>query len=322
MLGARENTLEIIQFGHPDRVTGGIPGYGISYFGINHESWDGVTEDCPAGTKWIDTWGVGWEKVHDGVMGLPKLNPLAEIGALKNYRWPDPDDERICGIIYKQAEAFRGGDVFISGGHRDTLFEKAYMLVGMENLFEYFFSEPEYVLEIFHRITDFNIGIQKHYLANGIEAANLGDDLGCQTGPIISPDYVKEFMVPEYKRLMSTYTEKGVIINFHSCGKIEKFLDIFMDLGINVLNPLQATANNLDLVREKTLGRMALQGGVSSALVMDGPPEKIREAVRDAIQKLGKQGGYFCTPDQGMPFPEEHLKVFTRAVEEYGKYPV
>jgi uroporphyrinogen decarboxylase len=113
-----------------------------------------------------------------------------------------------------------------------------------------------------------------------------------------------------------------VIIEFHSCGNILQMLDLFMELGVDVLNPVQATANDLDAVRAKTQGRMALLGGVSTGLVMDGPPERIRDEVKKRIRQLGKEGGYFCWPDQTMPFPKEHLEAFIAAVEEFGKYPL
>jgi uroporphyrinogen decarboxylase len=324
MLSARDNALEIIRFGKPERITQGLPAYTLKYYGVDHESWDGVTEDCPAGTRWLDIWGVGWEKAYDGVMGLPKLNPLAETRALKSYQWPDPDDERICSRIYKMAEGFPGGDAdrFLAGGHRDTLFEKAYMLVGMENLFEFFFTEPQFVLEVFHKITDFNIGIQKHYFKLGIEAAFLGDDLGCQNGPLINPAYVAQYMAPEYKRLMSVYTEHNILMEFHSCGSIAAFLDLFIDLKLDVINPVQATANDLEAIRRATMGKLALHGAVSSGLVFKGPPEKIKEAVRNTIHQLGQNGGYFCSPDQGMPYPKAHLDAFQEAVSEYGQYPL
>ena len=65
---------------------------------------------------------------------------------------------------------------------------------------------------------------------------------------------------------------------------------------------------------------MALSGGVSTGIIMDGPVERIRQEVKKAIDILGKDGGYFCTPDQWMPFPKEHIEAFSRAVEEFGVY--
>jgi len=322
-MNAKENALRIIHFDHPERVMSGPPAYQLCYHGCNHESFDNDAGDgSPLGSRWVDVWGTEWHKIHEGVMGLPTGNPLSEVENLKHYQWPDPDDERICGKIYQMAESFRGGDLFLAGSHRDTLWEKAYMLVGMENVTMYFFTEPEFTREVLHRIMDFQLGIAKHYIKLGIEIANLGDDLGTQIGSLLGPEVVNEYLIPEYKRLFDFYKERNVLIGFHSCGNIESALETFMFLGVDILNPVQATANDLNKVRAITKGRMTLQGGVNSATIMDGPVEKIVKEVRERMYQLGQNGGYFCSPDQGMPFPKEHIDAVYRAVEEYGHYPL
>ena len=67
---------------------------------------------------------------------------------------------------------------------------------------------------------------------------------------------------------------------------------------------------------------MALQGGVSSGLLVSGPAEAIRAETRRRMWELGRDGGYFCGPDQGMPWPEEHYRAFAETVERYGAYPL
>ena len=210
----------------------------------------------------------------------------------------------------------------LGASHRDTLWEKSYMLVGMEAMMVYFLREPGFAQEVLHHIMDFQLGMARQYISLGVRYAQLGDDLGTQLGPLLGPRIVGEFLVPEYRRLFSFYQEHGVIIGFHSCGNLDRMLDTFMDLGVNILNPVQATANNLDAVRARTQGRMALQGGVSSAVVMDGPPERIELEVRRRLWQLGRAGGYICCPDQGMPYPPGHREAVTAAVEKYGRYPL
>ena len=95
-----------------------------------------------------------------------------------------------------------------------------------------------------------------------------------------------------------------------------------MDLGVDMLNPVQASANDLDHLRRITHGRMALRGGVSSATIMDGPEERIVAEVRRRLHQLGEQGGYICQPDQDLPYPAAHLGAFEEAVERYGHYPL
>ena len=318
----KENALRILRFDHPERVVEGPPCYGLSYLGCDHQGYAGGGHHLPVGSKWYDIWNTEWHKEYPDVMGFPKGNPLSKPALLSEYLWPDPEDARICGQIYQLYDKFPGGDLFLCGSHRDSLWEKAYMLVGMENMMMYFYTEPGYAKEILHRIMNFQLGIAKHYAACGIKFANLGDDLGTQNSLILSPAILNEFLYPEYKRLFDFYRERGILINFHSCGHIEPVLEMLMDLGVDILNPVQATANNLEKVRKVTQGRMALAGGISTNTLITGPVSRIQAEVRDKIRLLGRDGGYFCSPDQGMPFPAEHIRAYREALAVYGNYPI
>jgi uroporphyrinogen decarboxylase len=128
--------------------------------------------------------------------------------------------------------------------------------------------------------------------------------------------------VPEYRRLFGYYKSHGVHISFHSCGRIQDIVDLFIDLGVDVLNPVQATANDLALLRQRTQGRMTLQGAIPSHVVADGPIEAIRRHVQEKIHLLGREGGYICQADQGLPFPAAHVQALEQAIDEFGRYPI
>ena len=318
----KENALRIIHFDQPGWVMDKPPSFMVTYQGSDHEGYEGIGDEHPSGSRWKDIWGVVWHKVMDGVMGFPDVNPLSEPNLLKNYSWPDPNDPRVYKRIYSSSLEIPDESLFITGSHRDTLWEKAYMLVGMENLMVYFFTEPEFVKEVLHKIMDFQLGIAEHYLAIGVEMVKLSDDLGTQTGPLLSPKIVNEFLYPEYQRLFTLYKDRGVLINFHSCGNVFLILEPLIQLGADILNPVQASANDLQKLREITQGRLALQGGVNSNVVLDGPAEEIFATVKSRIYTLGKDGGYFCCQDQAFPYPQEHLKALSTAIALYGRYPL
>lgn len=319
----KENLIRVIEFNSPEYVPTGIPGFGLAYNGANHQRIDGTGGDAsPAGARWKDIWGVGWHKELADVMGLPEMNPLADITKVDAFQFPDPYDPRICAPIHETEILLDRNEGFLMGSHRDTLFEQAYMVVGMENLFVAFYEEPNAVKALLHRITDFQLGLAKQYVERGIEWAFMGDDLGHQQGLLFSRGILEEFFVPEYHRTMDFYKEYGVRICFHSCGKVQDILDVFMSLDIDALNPVQATANDLRLVREVTMGRMTLMGAVPSHLICEGPVEGIDADVKAKIGLLAMEGGYICGPDQGMPFPPENIAAFADAVAKYGRYPL
>ena len=322
-MNAKENALRIIRFDHPERVVTGCPGVGMGYTGVNHEGYQGGGHHVPVGTSWTDVWGTTWRRELDGVMGFPRVHPLADFpAALKTYTWPDPNDERICGRIYEQAKAWNRDEQFLVGSHRETLWEKSYMLVGMETLMMAFHAEPDAVHELLHRIMDFDLAIAEHYVKAGIELAGMGDDLGTQQGLLLSPEIIQGFLMPEYRRLFALYKSHSVFVSFHSCGAIAPLLETFVDLGVNILNPVQCSANDLDAMRRATQGRMALEGAIPSSILVTGPKERIRREVARRILQLGRTGGYFCNADQGMPWPPEHYQAMLDAIAEFGAYPL
>ena len=326
-MNQKQNSLEIIRFGCPERVQSQIPVYSMGYLGVNHQGYADTHlengHDCPAGSKWRDIWGTCWHKELKVMMGFPVEYPLADIKAYKTYNFPDPNDERVIGKIYRAAEDFHDKDeYFLGGAHRDTLWEKSYMLTGMENMMEYFYTEADYAKEILHSIMNFQLGIAKHYVKTGVEIVFMSDDLGTQSNLLLGPDIINEFLVPEYKRIFDFYKSKGILIHFHSCGHVEPILDMFLALGVDILNPVQATANNLERLISVTQGKMALEGGISSGMLMDGDTEVIRDTIRDTIALLGRQGGYFCEPDQMMPYKQESLDAMYEAIQKFGKYPL
>lgn len=322
-MNPKENALRIIHFDNPAWVMRNPPTHLLSYTGGNHEGYQGGGHHLPVGSTWTDIWGTGWQREQEGVMGFPRRFPLENLPeALPAYRWPDPEDERIYAKIYQSVRDWDSSQTFLTGQHRDTLWEKAYMLVGMENLMVFMKTEPQAVHELLTCIMDFQLGIARHYLKLGVELAACGDDLGTQIGLLLSPRAIHEFLIPQYCRLFDLYKENHVLINFHSCGRVLPLLPTFMDLGIDILNPVQASANDLDEFRRLTQGRMALQGAVSSALIVSGPAEAIRQEAARRIWQLGQAGGYFCDADQGMPWLPEHESALDSAIREFGNYPL
>lgn len=320
MLKAKDNFLEAIKFGRPEYVpySRRMPVVTIGFFGVNPD------DNRPEGADtWTDLWQVRHRHEQEGMMPFPVFHPLEKLPDWDDYVWPDPHELS----LYVQAREKVGGiarrsEILLSGSHRSTLLERAWKLVGMENLFMMMLNEPERIHWLFDRIIEFQLGVAEEYVALGVEMAALGDDHGTQLAPLFSPELFRQFYKPRYRRLIDFYKSKGCLIGFHSCGNIADLIPDFIDLGIDILNPVQATANDLARVRNETQGKMALLGAISTATILDGPVERIRREARARIVLLGRQGGYICGPDQGMPYPEKNIDALEQAVAEFGRYPL
>ena len=143
----KQNALEIIRFGRPEWIAEGLKDYGLHYLGCDHEGYDGGGHHLPVGARWTDIRGTDWRRGREEVMGFPRGNPLAD------WRRPDrlplarPGRRAHLRQDARPVRLSRRGGV-PCGVHSGTLWEKAYMLVGMEDLMCYFYTEPDAAREL------------------------------------------------------------------------------------------------------------------------------------------------------------------------------
>ena len=321
-MNKKDIAMEVLRFKRSDVLLDWFPSFEMSYYGANHEGYDtnGKSHDVPVGTFWTDVWGVGWLKEQEGVMGFPRAHPISRPELLKSYTFPDPNDERIFAKIYKDKENYEknyADEMFLGASLRSTVWERTYKLIGMENLMEYFYTEPSFVEDVMDSVMNFQLNILDHYFAAGAVVFNCGDDLGTQNSLLLSPPVMDKFLKSRYKKVMDKIKTRDGIINFHSCGHLEPILDMFIELKIDILNPVQSTANNLENLIKITEGRLALQGGISSHALVVGTPDEIRQITRETIALLNKKGGYFCGPDQGMVFNPDNIAAMNDEIAKY-----
>lgn len=320
-LSPKENYLRAACFQGPEYVPNGrkLPIKRVGYYGVNPQD-----NRPPEANKWWDFWGVGHQQVLESMMPWPRHHPLIDPDQWDRYHWPDPYDPARLGPTRERAAIVDRSQYLLGVSHRSTLFERAWKLVGMDNLLMMMLSEPDGADWVFEHILQFQLGIAKQYLDLRPDMATLGDDLGTQRGLLISPGLFRRFLKPRYARITALYREWGILIFFHTDGNILALVDDFLELGIDILNPIQARAiGDLGLLRQKTAGRMALHGGVDTQYTLTlGTPKEVRAEVRQRIYTLGQEGGYICAPDQSMPMPEANLQAFDQAVADFGRYPI
>ncbi|MBM3187969.1 MAG: hypothetical protein FJZ90_04510 [Chloroflexi bacterium] len=272
---------------------------------------------------WTDAWGVGWRVTLREFVPFPKVNPLPTLERLEDYRFPNPDDLTMGeGMRATLAHPDRER-LFITGQLYYLLFERAWALMGMEEFLTAFYTHPEEMHALLTRITDYNIRVFDRYLELGVDAIGFSEDLGSQKALMTSPATFREFFLPQYRRCFEHALAAGKVVRFHSCGCVQDIVPDLASIGVTLLNPVQARANDLARVKaDAVAGGMALQGGIDSHLLTIGTPEAVRRETLRVLRILGPQGGYVLGPDQGMPWPEENYRAMLDVAETYGKYPL
>lgn len=268
-------------------------------------------------STWQDPWGVTWRKESPdpSMMPFPVAHPLEEgLGNLDGCSWPEPDaPQRFLDLMNLQPTAER----LLTAEHPFALYERAWLLAGMQNLLTAMAEYPERVDALFDRIGAFELAIARRYVRLGVEAAWIADDYGMSSGLMFSPPMWRRFVKPHLKRLVDCYHEAGTLVIVHSCGNITPLIDEFLALGIDVLDPLQPDCNRLDVIRRRTTGRMCLCGGVAASALLAEELNRTILDTRERIEHLGAGGGYIVGPDDECDFPERSRDAMLRTVEEY-----
>lgn len=286
------------------------PIHRISYWGAR----PGDTRP-PSSPLWHDLWQVGWQKESSepDLMPFPIEHPLdGDLCRISKLELPDPTDKRLfADLRHVRFPSHR----LVIGEHPFSLYERAWLVAGMQNLLTAMADAPEQVEALFARLGAFELGIAREYLRLGVEAAWISDDYGMNAALMFSPQMWRRFIRPHLKRVVDCYHEAGAIVILHSCGNVTRLIDEFLDVGIDVLDPLQPNCNRLEWIRERTLGRICLCGGLqASALGEDSA--KVFALTQERVRQLGAVGGYIVGPDDEWEVPAASRTAILDAVEQ------
>ncbi len=186
---------------------------------------------------------------------------------------------------------------------------------GVNRLFDKFLDEYLTVLDIVIK------GVGKY-----VDILVFGDDMGTQNGPLISPEIFRELFKPRYKKMYDfVHNNSNCKVLFHSCGSVYEFIPDFIDMGIDILNPVQTNAANMDPKRLKLeFGRYLTfwGGGCETKILTLGTPKEVKEDVKMRIDAFSKDGGFVFNQIHNIlaDVPPENIIAMFEAAYEYGFY--
>jgi len=266
-----------------------------------------------------DLWGVLWTTGQDTLL-YPAAHPAPTLEALLAMPFPDIQDPSLWEDARARAEAVRNQAVVIAF-LICTLWERLVSLVGLETALVGLARDPDLVSAILERIANWQVACADQFLEVGIEAARVTDDYASQRDLMMKPATWRRVIQPHLARLVAYYRQAGIPVILHSCGNLSRIMDDLVELGFVAFN-IQTSANDLVALRQRYGRRFCVWGGVATQLLTGGTPSQVRDAVRWAVEKLGRDGGLILAPDQYMPAPEENLQAFYRAAEEAQCWPL
>jgi uroporphyrinogen decarboxylase len=205
---------------------------------------------------------------------------------IKDFAWPDPKKHMSVEACRNAIDEVPEGFVKL-GVLWSAHFQDACAAFGMENAMMVMLSEPEMFQSVIDRITEFYLEANEifYQAAEGrVEAVLIGNDFGSQTGLMVSPDSLREFVFSGTRKLIEQAHSHGMKVIHHSCGSIRKVIPDLIEAGADVIHPIQALASGMEPqgLQDDFGATATFCGGVDAQnLLVNGTPDEVRAKVRE-----------------------------------------
>ena len=287
--------------------------------------------------SYADEWGVRRRMPKDGYFFDPSTAPLGgEIDAshLARFAWPDGGDPaRRAGVAdeARRVAAEERRAVYV-GSVCAGLTEMLFRLRGFEDGYMDLAADPSLARNLMERVLEVKLawwGAILPELGDAVDVVGEADDLGGQATPLFSPRTYRELVKPLHAELFAFIRARTrAKVLFHSCGAIRELLPDLVEIGVDVLNPVQVSAAGMATdALKRDFGRDLVfwGGGVDTQGVLgSGTPEQVRDEVRRRIGDLAPGGGFVFASVHNIQanVPPENAAAMWEAVERHGGYPL
>lgn len=297
--------------------------------------WLGSTDlASPPAEGGPDAWGVVWRRIGNYLFATDPPLAGATVDDLENYPWPQVESLVRREELEERARYLcERTDYAVSARAASSYgpFEQACQLRGTEQFMIDLLTNGDFVRALVGKITDLLCQWLEVYLdiaAPYIDIMELpGDDYASQMAPLISPRLFDQYFKLCWRRLIDLVKQASskIYILFHSDGAITPLLPSLLDVGVDILHPLEPVpATDIATVKKEYGERLSFLGGIDIRQAIAGPKEEVVAEVRRRIGTLAEGGGYILAPSNHLQpdVPPENVVTLFQAARKYGRYPL
>lgn len=275
---------------------------------------------------YIDEWGVGWK--HSTIAHLSGMShPMKHMTSLKEIeQFPLPDlleDYRWEGFKAKVDAVKAQGLCAVYFAVQ--VFEPTWYLRGMEELLIDMYDDDEKAIACLERVTKIQEALCGKLAEAGIDIIVYGDDVGTQNSLLMSKDIWVKYCMPTMQRCINAAKSKNkdLLAFYHSDGWILPIIDDLIDIGVDILNPVQPECMDPKEIKKLYGDRLSFWGTIGTQTTLPfGTPAEVEESVKEMIETVGKNGGLVIAPSHIVEpeVPWENIVAFYETVKKYRVY--
>jgi len=291
------------------------------YDPIPREVWSTDQE----GSLWEDCWGV--QRRFTGYYFDMVAHPLAHITSLEELRHYNPPPPRLPEGLRAQVAARKKEGKAVIVNCIGSCFEFSWYLRGFAQFMTDLALQPGLACAIMDIVLDFELQqfeLLLREVGDLVDVVLVGDDLATQRGPLLSLEMYRKYVKPRQKRLYEAIKKHTrAFLFYHSCGAVTPFLEDLVEIGVDILNPVQVSASGMDpgWLKKHFGDVLSFWGGIDTQWTLPyGTPDAVREEVRRRIDELAPGGGYvLCAVHNIQPdVPPENIVAMYEEAIRYG----
>ena len=278
----------------------------------------------------VDEWGVKRKIAGDYANLIDHPLRTANLDDLEDFPWPDSaDNYDFQGLRESTRKLYEQGEYALVGslGSPGNIFEQAWYLRGLSEFMKDLIKNKDFAHAVMRRILDIrkrNVELYLNEVGEFIDVVQLADDMASQDNLLISPKHYREIVKP-YQLELCQHVKSltNAKIYFHSCGSISPLLDELIEIGVDILNPVQVSAANMDTqdLKKRYGKKLNFWGAIDTFEVLpNGSASDVQAEVHKRICDLGKSGGYVMGPVHNIcsDVPPENVVAMYEAGLKYG----
>lgn len=281
---------------------------------------------------YVDEWGVERKKLPDGhyYVSRPAFPEGSTVADLERHRWPDPDDPaRYSGLRDEARRLREKTDYALLMYLPARVVSLGQFLRGFDVWMMDLYANQPFAEALLERGVEIQLQMIKHILEEAgeyVDIVNVADDLGMQTGPLFSADLYRRMIKPWQQKLYGFIrTRTAAKLLLHTCGSVYELIPDLIDLGVEILNPVQVSAEGMDpsRLKEQFGKELCFWGGIDTHRVLPfGSTDEVRAEVKRRVSELGSGGGYVLGAVHNIQpeVPPENVCAMFDAALEFGRY--
>lgn len=255
-----------------------------------------MAQPLEEGASFIDDFGITW--VRRGLYNTPSSHPLqaADLETIRAYPLPDATEQARYADLDNLISQY-GKEYFIGADVSGSIFEPAYHLRSLSVLLADMVEGSPEAEALLDKMTQFTIGVARECLKREVDWIWLGDDVGMQSGMMLSPSHWRSLLKPRLQLIVNSLRaiRPDLIIAYHSCGSIRPIIADLVEIGINVLNPLQPMAAGMDniAIKREFGAQLSFMAGIDTqSFLLSASPQEVIDETRHILDTMGEGGGF------------------------------